>query len=83
MATKPQHIDVLRMPWDELMRRVAEVAAGGSQRARAQLRMLVDEEDRARQEGREPGGVIARLATLAVLRSIHDAPMGRKETDDD
>jgi hypothetical protein len=71
MPTRPPDVDVLGMPWRELVERVAAVAATGDRRARAELRRLVEEEQEALAEGREPGDVITRLATLPVLRSTH------------
>jgi hypothetical protein len=71
-------VDVLAMPWGELVRQVAALAAAGSQRARRELEALVDEERRAREEDREPGGVIVRLSTLAVLRPTIRARTGER-----
>ena len=76
MRTRPPDVDVLGMPWRELVDRVA-AAAATDVRARRTLRDLVEEERRASAEGREPGGVIVRLCTLPVLRPLHAPPTGK------
>jgi hypothetical protein len=70
MATEPR-IDVLGMPWAELVERVAAVAATGDQRARHRLGAMVEEERRARVAGREPGSAIVRIYASVVLRTTN------------
>ena len=67
MPTERPHTDVLGMPWDELVARVAAIAATGDRSARATLEQLVDAERRARREGRDDPGVITRLSARPVL----------------
>jgi hypothetical protein len=84
MPTERPYVPVLELPWDELVRRVAAVAATGNRRARAELAHLVEEERRAQEEGREPGDVFMRLSASAVLRPIHGkvrCPPGATEGD--
>ena len=80
LASDP-HVIVCDMPWGELVERVAAKAAAGSQRARRELELLVAEDKRAREEGREPD-VISRLACVPVLYPSNPRPAGRKETHD-
>jgi hypothetical protein len=71
MPTRSPYVDVLRLPWSELLARVAVVAATGDRRARSTLKAMVDQERRARRGSRDDPGVIARLATRAVLDNRH------------
>jgi hypothetical protein len=73
MPTERSYVDVLGMPWRDLVELVAVEAAAGDDRARRTLRHLVEEERDAHAEGREPGddAVILRLSTLPVLRPTH------------
>ena len=81
MPTRPPHVDVLGMPWAELVARVAQVAATGDRAARARLERMVDCERRARSEGREDPGVIARLLARAVLDPRHRPASGEASID--
>jgi hypothetical protein len=62
---------VLEMLWDDVVAAVEDAAAGGDARAERLLAFLLEEEERAAREGRDPG-VIARLAVRRYVEEPYE-----------